>query len=297
MRAISNVTRLFLAVQLIAVLAIPVLQAQETTKTYAQAMVDREAYQHPEILTLALHITAPGATQNTIVASNEKELIGKASDDEDTAVMKTGDPVGVIAHAGTRHESLVPLKDVSGSIIGTLAVVVPFSRDMDAKQKLGAAVELRDEMAETTPSLATLFDPVIVAPSLGDIQAQCLTLRTINHHPDLMVLALHVTKTGESVNKMIAINEPKFLGKPSEEAEYQLSINGNILLESFSKTHRLETHVPILTVDGTQVGTLATVYFWHDQREMPALLAKTIDIQRELQPQIASRDALYEPCK
>ena len=297
MRTISSVKNLLVATPVLAALAVPALNAQATTKTYAQAMVDRAAYQHPEILILALHITAPGAAHNTIVASNKKELIGKVSDDDDTAVMKTGDPVSVIARGGTRHESLVPFKDVSGKTIGTLAVVVPYSKEMDTKQKLASAVELRDEMAETTPSLTTLFEPVFIAPSPGDIQAQCLTLNTLGHHPDLMVLALHVTKTGEAVNKMIAINEPRFLGNPSEEAEYPLSINGNILLESFSKTHRLETHVPILTVDGTQIGTLATVYFWHDQREMPELLAKTIQIQRELQPQIASRDALYEPCK
>lgn len=297
MRTILTINNLLVLGPMIAALAAPALSAQETTKTYAQAMVDRATYQHPEILILALHVTEPGAAHNTIVASNMKKLVGKVSDDDDMAVMKTDDAVSVVAHGDTRHESLVPLKDVSGTTIGTLAVVVSFSKDMDAKKKLASAVELRDEMEETTPSLATLFEPVTVAPSPGDAQAQCLVLKTLAHHPDLMVLALHVTRNGETVNKMIAINEPRFLGKPSEDSEYPLSINGNILLESFSKTHRLETHVPILTVDGTQIGTLATVYFWHDQREMPELLAKTIDIQRELQPQIASRDALYEPCK
>lgn len=297
MRTILTINNLLVLGPMIAVLAAPALSAQETTKTYAQAMVDRATYQHPEILILALHVTEPGAAHNTIVASNMKKLVGKVSDDDDMAVMKTDDAVSVVAHGDTRHESLVPLKDVSGTTIGTLAVVVPFSKDMDPKKKLASAVELRDEMQETTPSLATLFEVVTVAPSPGDAQAQCLVLKTLAHHPDLMVLALHVTRTGETVNKMIAINEPRFLGKPSEDSEYPLAINGNILLESFSKTHRLETHVPILTVDGTQIGTLATVYFWHDQREMPELLAKTMEIQRELQPQIASRDALYEPCK
>jgi hypothetical protein len=283
---------------LIPVLAAPIaLNAQDTTKTYAQALVDRAMYQRPEILVLALHVISPGATQNTIVASNLKQLVGKVSDSDDTEVIKTGEPVSMIAHGGTKQESLVPLKDVSGQIIGSLTVVVPFSNNMDAKKKLASAVQLRDEMQETTPSLDTLFEPVIIAPSPADIEAQCLVLKALAKRPDLMVLAMHVTKTGETVNKMIAINEPRFLGKPSEESEYQLSTNGNILLESFSKTHRLETHVPILTADGKQIGTMATVYFWHDQREMPEMLAKTIEIQRELQPQIASRDALYEPCK
>jgi hypothetical protein len=293
---IPTFKRITVFTTIIAALTVP-LHAQETTKTYAQALVDRAAYQHPEIQIIALHVTAPGADHNTIVASNLKRLIGKVSDDDDTAVMKTDEPVSVIANGGVKQESLVPLKDVSGSIIGTIAVVVPYSKGMDAKKKLASAVLLRDEIQETTPSLATLFDTVFVAPSASDSYAQCLVLKTMAHHPDLMVLALHVTKTGETVNKMIAINEPKFLGKSSEESEYKLSVNGNILLESFSNTHRLETHVPILTVDGIQIGTLATVYFWHDQREMPELLAKTIEIQRELQPSIASKDALYEPCK
>jgi hypothetical protein len=296
MRPISTFKGISVFSTIIAALSVPVLHAQETTKTYAQALVDRAMYQHPEIQILALHVTAPGAAQNTIVASNLKRLVGKVSDDDDTAVMKRDEPVSVIANGEVKQESLVPLKDVTGSIIGTMAVVVPYSKEMDVKKKLASAVLLRDEMQETTPSLATLFEPVFIAPSPGDSYAQCLVLKTMAHHPDLMVLALHVTKTGEAVNKMIAINEPKFLGKPSEESEYKLSVNGNILLESFSKTHRLETHVPILTVDGVQVGTLATVYFWHDQREMPELLAKTINIQRELQPNIASKDALYGPC-
>jgi hypothetical protein len=304
-----NIVNLLLSVGFLS--AMPVW-AQAPTKTYAQRLVELTAASHPELEVLAMHVTAPGSGDNTIIASNVPSILGHKSDEDDIRVMTTNVPLAAPAKKNNLFEVLVPLHDVSGRTIGTLGMVFRskhadhgnnFTRSPYRNSLLGAGqgnefleigTELRDQLQNIIPSIDTLFEPFIVAASPSDNLAMQLTIKMLSRHPDLWVLAFHVTPPGEKVNRIIAINVPKFLGATSEEVEEELSKNGNTLLEAFRKTHRVETHVPLRAVDGSLIGTLATVYLWQKETDTADMLARTIALRDELQKEIPNLASLME---
>src|SRR5262245_32968111 len=59
---------------------------------YAQYLVDGIVALHPELTEVDLHATAPGSGQSAIIAAKTRSRVGKPSDPDDLAVMKTGEP-------------------------------------------------------------------------------------------------------------------------------------------------------------------------------------------------------------
>src|SRR5216683_887981 len=107
------------------------IQAQEArAKNYGQALIDRALARHPEVATLAMHVTPPNSPDNVIIASNFGR-IGKKADDDDLAVIKTGQPKAEIGKNGDRFSVELPLQDVSGDSIGALAVAFPYKTGDD----------------------------------------------------------------------------------------------------------------------------------------------------------------------
>ena len=271
------------------------IDAQAPTKSYAQKLVDMTVAAHPDLLVLAMHVTAPGSSNNAIIATNIPRLLGKKSDDDDIQVATTNVPLAVPASVKGRFEVLVPLRDVAGKTIGALGMVFDSSKGEDKSKFLETGTRLRNQLQNVIPTIDTLFEPFIVAASPNDNLALHLTAKALARHPDLWVLAFHVTPPGDTVNRLIAINVPKLLGAPSEPVEEELSKNGNTLLEAIAKTHRMETHVPLRAADGSLIGTLATVYLWQDEeKDITDMLARTIAVRDEVQKEIPSLAALVK---
>src|ERR1700687_4798300 len=99
--------------------------AQETpAKNYAQSLLEQALARHPEVATLAMHVTPPKSSDNVIIASNFGSL-GKKADEDDLSVLKTGQPKMEVGKKGNRFSVELPLQDVSGDTIGVLAVAFP----------------------------------------------------------------------------------------------------------------------------------------------------------------------------
>ena len=79
-------------------------QAAPSTKTYAQELVDRTVEKYPDVLVLAMHVTPPKHTGNIIIASNI-DRIGKAADEDDLRVIRSGTPNLAVNKAGDRFEA------------------------------------------------------------------------------------------------------------------------------------------------------------------------------------------------
>jgi YVTN family beta-propeller protein len=139
-----------------AVLALCPLGAHAADRIYAQALVDEVLTAHPEILVIGLHVTAPGSTVNTMVATN-LDRIGKVSDDDDLKVYTTGEPIAEPAKG--RFESLVALKQSDGKIIGAIGIVFMWKDGTDTSGFLPAGNAVRDQLAAKIPSLESLFNP------------------------------------------------------------------------------------------------------------------------------------------
>src|SRR6266446_3058458 len=82
------------------------------TKNYAQSLIERMLAGHPEVATLAMHVTPPNSADNVIIASNFGR-IGKKADEDDLSVIKTGQPKLEVNKAGDRFEVELPLLDAS----------------------------------------------------------------------------------------------------------------------------------------------------------------------------------------
>lgn len=270
------------------------LQGQVQKTTYAQMLVKDLMRRHPDLLVVAMHATAPGATDNTIVATN-LDRIGKASDDDDLAVIRTNKPILAPMRDKGRYEVLLPLRDISDNTIGALGIVFKYSSGQPESTFLDDATAMRNGLRLVIPSVETLFEPFVVGFGPDDTLAQRLTMQALARHPDLLVIAMHVTPPGGKKNVVIAINEPKFIGRDSDDVDTDTEKTGKIVMQAIPKTHRMEVHMPMIAADGTRVGTICTVYLWQDESQVADYFVRSLAMRDELRPLIPSYEALFMP--
>jgi hypothetical protein len=140
-----------------ALLSLPV-NAQNSGKIYAQALVDHALAKHPEIVVMAMHVTPPNKTDNIIIASNIGR-IGKLGDEDDMRVIKTGKTNLEVSPKGDHFEVELVLQDKPGKTIGALGIVFNYKPGDDKAAFDKKAQQIRAEIREQIPNLATLFEP------------------------------------------------------------------------------------------------------------------------------------------
>src|SRR6267143_1630293 len=180
------------------------IHAQEArAKNYAQALIDRAMARHPEVATLAMHVTPPNNPDNVIIASNFGR-IGKKADDDDLAVIKTGQPKAEVGKNGDRFSVELPLQDVSGDTVGALAVAFPYKPDDDKIKFVRRAEQVRDELRRRITNAGNLVEPFPYSATPTNTYAQRLVDETMSKHPELQILALHITLPNNTENIILA---------------------------------------------------------------------------------------------
>ena len=126
----------------------------------AQKLVNALMAAHPELIVVGLHATAPGAKDQTMIATN-LDRVGKADDDDDKAVSvehkiilapNLKDPA--------KFEVQVWLKDAAGQQLTAAAGFVFKYKAGDSEiMMLTKALAFRDELARKTPTFEALFGP------------------------------------------------------------------------------------------------------------------------------------------
>jgi len=126
----------------------------------AQKLVNELMAAHAELVVVGLHAVAPGATEETMIATN-LDRVGKKDDDDDKAVAvehkiilapNLKDPA--------KFEVQIWLKDASGKQLAAAAGFVFRYKQGDSEiVMLTKALAFRDELARKTPSLEALFIP------------------------------------------------------------------------------------------------------------------------------------------
>src|SRR5262245_41320775 len=178
--------------------------AQETrAANYAQSLVDATLVRHPEVATLAMHVRPPNGTDNVIIASNFGR-IGKKADDDDLMVIKTGQTKAEIGKNGERFSVELPLQDVSGDTIGALAVAFPYKPGADTAKFSKPAEQVRDELRRRITNAGNLVEPFPYSDAPTKTYAQKLVDETMAKHPDLQILALHITPPNSADNIILA---------------------------------------------------------------------------------------------
>jgi hypothetical protein len=137
-------------------------------KIYAQELADQILQQHPELISVTLQGTPPGAAKDvyTMFAGSFPERIGNACDPDDIEVIlkgitildprwrRTNDPV-------KKFVTLTPLRDTQGENIGLLVLAYK-NHGSNAKtddEFYAASMKLRLEIQKSIPSFAALFAP------------------------------------------------------------------------------------------------------------------------------------------
>lgn len=127
-----------------------------TTKTHAQKLVDDVLSKHPDVITLALHVTPPKGRENIIVASNFGR-IGKKADSDDLKAV-SGESITAATAQGKRYSVELALRDASNKTIGALSVGFRNVPGENEQAFLSKAQSLRDELQKRIPSLESLVE-------------------------------------------------------------------------------------------------------------------------------------------
>jgi hypothetical protein len=259
--------------------------------TYAQSLVDRVLKDHPGVIIVALHATPPKNSNNVIVASNIGR-IGKKADDDDMEVIRTGVPKLELNETGDRFEIEQQLKDVSGDVLGAVGVVWPYRAGDDKAAHQREADEINAWLAHRISNPANLVEPFPYDPAYrSDTYAQSLIDRTMAAHPDVIILAMHVTPPKGKDNVILASNIGR-IGKKGDEDDLRVVTKGTVNQEVNADGKRFEVELPLNEASGRQIGALSVVFAYHGPDDKPALYARAVKIRDEMAPQIKSVAAL-----
>ena len=272
------------------------IHAQETrAKNYAQSLIDRALARHHEVATLAMHVTPPNSPDNVIVASNFGR-IGKKADDDDLAVIKTGQPKSEVGKNGDRFSVELPLQDVSGDTIGALAVAFPYKAGDEKAGFLELAELVRNELRRRITNAGNLVEPFPYSEIPTNTYAQKLVDETMANHPDLQILALHITPPNSTDNIILASSIGR-IGKKGDEDDLEVIKTGKPILEVHVSGKRFEAELQLHDRNGKTIGAVSTVFAYKPGDDKLQFQNRGEKIRSEIEKKIPFLAKLVEPAR
>jgi len=136
-------------------------EKQPAARSYGQYLVEQTVTYHPEVIGLDLHATPPNAQYCVVIASTNRDRVGRESDLRALEVVKTSKPaVTVDPQTGRRIEVGVPLQDKSGNTIGAMQAVYAYAEGEDEARFVSQAQALSGEMQRQITTVAKLVQPM-----------------------------------------------------------------------------------------------------------------------------------------
>ena len=261
-------------------------------RIYAQHLLERALGTHPGVLLLGMHVTPPGKGRNEIIASNFG-CIGKPADRDDLHVIVSGQAKLEINKQGNRFEVELPLEDMIGTTVGALSVVFPYRPGEDRAALGRQAFAIRDALRRHILTLKNLFDPYpfVADPPPDDTLAQKLVDETLDAHPHLLVIGIHVTPPGATRNVIVASNFGR-IGKPADGDDMSVVTSGKPKLELNADGKRYEVELWLLDRAGKSVGAVSFVFPYRKGENPQVLLRRAEHLRDALRARIPSRAAL-----
>jgi len=277
---------------LVVALALP-LQAQIPVKSYGQELVDQVIVRNPGILVVVMHVSPPNVPNYPIIASNIGRF-GKLADEDDMRVVNTERTNLEVAHGGTRFEVELVLRDVTGSNIGALGLVFPYKAG-DSKAALEKkAIQIRDWLAKRILNAGNLVEPHPYEPlATTKTHAQKLVDDTLAKHPEVIVLAMHVTPPKGNANIILASNFG-CIGKRADADDTKVIDSGEPIVGIYVEGKRYGVELPLRDASGKTVGALSVGFRYKTGDDEKAFFAKAEKVRDELQKRTPSVDNLVE---
>ena len=270
------------------------IQAQTTipVKVYAQELVDRIVAQHPDLRTIAIYATPPKTSASLVLASNIG-LIGTPAGSADADVATSG-KTRVVETANKRMKIELPLHDLAGLTVGTLALTWtnPGAGGHAALEKKSA--QIRDGLARRILNTANLLDPYpYVATATTRSRAQTLIDETVRHHPEVTVLALRLKVPPK--NELVVVGSTFGRhGKPADGDDMKVLDAPAPIPGLYSSNKRFGVDLPVKDAKGAAIGTMNVGYAYSGSENKQALEAKAVALRDEVQTRLAAIHAPEE---
>ena len=262
--------------------------------SYAQHLVDAALIAHPDVLILAIHATTPKNADPEILASNIGR-IGKKADEDDMRVVKKGTTNLEVNTDLMRYEVELPLNDVSGTQIGALGVVYPYDAKTDKAARHKEAIAIRDAISRRILKPANLVEPYPYDSNYTDnTYAQKLVDQTFAAHPELLVLALHVTPPNGKTNIILASTIGR-IGKKADSDDMGVVNTGVPNLELNKNGIRFEVELPLSDATGRKVGAVSMVFPYKAGDDKEMFHRKGLRLSAEIAKKIPDVAALFKP--
>ena len=245
---------------------------------------------------MAIHAKTSKNSDPEILASNIGR-IGKKADDDDMRVVRDGKTNLEVNKELKRYEVELPLNDVSGVRIGALGVVFPLDAHTDQKARHAEAIRIRDEISHRILTPDNLVESWPYDSNYSEnTYAQALVDKTLAKHPDIQVLALHVTPPGSKTNIILASNIGR-IGKLADSDDMGVVNTGKPDMAVNAEGDRFETELALHDRSGKQIGAVSIVYGYAKGDDKSALARKANAIASELSSNISSDVALFAKAK
>ena len=127
------------------------------------------------------------------------------------------------------------------------------------------------------------------------IYAQKLVDQTIAKHPELRQIGLHSIPPNSSDSMIIAINDPKKVGKKSDPDDLEVMKTGKPSVEIIDRKQIYDLGFPLLDRSGNIIGVAVMEIKLSAEKSKESALQRGKIIQEELRKEIPSKEKLFEP--
>jgi hypothetical protein len=131
----------------------------------------------------------------------------------------------------------------------------------------------------------------VAAPA--KIYAQKLLDETLAKHPEVVIMAMHVTPPDKSENVIIASNIGR-IGKKADEDDLRVIETGKPNLERNKKGDHFEVELVLQDQAGKTIGAVGIVFMYKPNNEA-AFQKKAEEIRDEMRRQTPTLAKLFEP--
>jgi iron complex outermembrane receptor protein len=133
------------------------------------------------------------------------------------------------------------------------------------------------------------------AQTAYSIYAQQLLDATLARHPEVTVMALHVTPPHGKDNIIVASNIGR-IGKKADADDMSVLETGTPRIER-TRTGDLSVELLLLDTSGNTVGVLGSTFSARKAADKDSALALAVKLRDELRSQTGSLEALFEPVR
>ncbi|WP_341315449.1 hypothetical protein WN982_09550 [Paraburkholderia sp. IMGN_8] len=125
--------------------------------------------------------------------------------------------------------------------------------------------------------------------------AQTLVDRTLAGHPELTILALHVTPPASADNVIIASNIGR-IGKKADADDLSVLSSGQPRVEA-TRTGDLSVELVMRDINGKPIGVIGATFRFSPGGDKALILRQAEHVRDELGAQTPSLEALFEPAR